>query len=87
MGRQDRLCVSRGYGTQASKRGGEGEDEHEKPERVLTLSGVPGSPAPPGEAQGREGKGLCLSHPIASSRACQRPLRRYTTWCTKGSRW
>uniref|UniRef100_A0A8C6BK06 Protein canopy homolog 3 n=1 Tax=Monodon monoceros TaxID=40151 RepID=A0A8C6BK06_MONMO len=20
-------------------------------------------------------------------RACRRPLRRYTTWCTKGSRW
>ena len=39
MGRQDRLCVWRGCGTQATKRGVEGEDEREKLERVLTLAG------------------------------------------------
>lgn len=66
MGRQDRLCVLRGCGTQASKRGGEGEDEREKPERILTLSGVPwvSSPTRRGAGQGGEGSLPLTSHRV-----------------------
>lgn len=78
--------MGRGCGTQASKRGGEREDEHEKLERVLTLAGSLDL-QPHGE-RSRAGRGrVSASHPVASSRACPRPLRRCTTWCTKGSRW